>query len=422
MIENASSARRKFFLILSIVANVGVLCVFKYYNFFADNIDALFHTLHLTLNPVPYLNIILPLGLSFHTFQAMSYTIEVYRGNQKAERHFGIYSLYVMFYPQLVAGPIERPQNLLHQFYEKHSFDYTRVTNGLKLMAWGLFQKVVIADRLALVADNVFDHSYNFHGLSLAVGMVFFTFQIYCDFSGYSDIAIGTAQVMGFTLMRNFERPYLSRSIPEFWRRWHISLSTWFKDYLYISLGGNRVTIPRWYFNIFIVFLISGLWHGANWTFVAWGALHGIYMVAFNIYEPVKNKLPEKLRSTTLFKVTGTVFTFLLVAIAWTFFRAKRIGIAIYIIINLFKNWHFSLYSIRNTMVDLNLTVSDILFSVSLILFLISVHYYQEKIGSLTRMINSKPAIIRWSVYYTVIIALIFFGVYKDRQFIYFQF
>jgi len=336
MIENAENKKRKYFLILSIVANVGVLCVFKYYNFFVGNVDAFLHSAHINTSPVRYLNIILPLGLSFHTFQAMSYTIEVYRGNQKAERHFGIYALYVMFYPQLVAGPIERPQNLIHQFYEKHTFDYDRITSGLKLMAWGLFQKVVIADRLAKVADTVFDHPANYQGLGLVIGVVFFTFQIYCDFAGYSDIAIGAARVMGFTLMLNFKRPYFAKSISEFWRRWHISLSTWFKDYLYISLGGNRVVVPRWYLNLFIVFLVSGFWHGANWTFVVWGALHGIYMIVFSMYEPFKKKLPGKLKSNALFKLSGILLTFSSVALAWIFFRAKTIRVALHLIPRIF--------------------------------------------------------------------------------------
>ena len=200
----------------------------------------------------------------------MSYTIEVYRGNHKAERHFGIYALYVMFYPQLVAGPIERPQNLMHQFYEKHYFEYHRVVEGLKLMLWGLFMKLVIADRLAIYVNAAYNNPEQHTGQTLALATVFFAFQIYCDFAGYSSIAIGAAKVMGFNLMTNFNRPYFARSISEFWKRWHISLSSWFRDYLYISLGGNRVKVPRMYFNLFFVFLISGLWHGADWTFIIW--------------------------------------------------------------------------------------------------------------------------------------------------------
>jgi len=269
-IEKNTGKKRKLFLIASLIANIGVLAIFKYYNFINQNLSLLLNGLHLH-NSLPYLTILLPIGLSFHTFQAMSYTIEVYRGNEKAERNFGIYSLYVMFYPQLVAGPIERPQNLLHQFRTEHKFDYQRVADGLKLMAWGLFKKVVIADKLAIIVNNVYDDPCHYHGLSFVIASIFFAFQIFCDFSGYTDIAIGAAQVMGFKLMKNFNKPYHSKSISEFWSRWHISLSTWFNDYLYIPLGGSRVKVPRWYFNLFIVFVISGLWHGANWAYIAWG-------------------------------------------------------------------------------------------------------------------------------------------------------
>ena len=269
-LETSRGKKKRLFLLASLIANIGVLCIFKYYNFLNTNLSILLHGAGYQ-NPIPYLSILLPIGLSFHTFQAMSYTIEVYRGNQKAERNFGIYALYVMFYPQLVAGPIERPQNLIHQFYEKHTFDYSRVVAGLKLMLWGLFKKIVIADRLAIYVNAVYNNPTHHSGITLILATVFFAFQIYCDFSGYSDIAIGAAKIMGFKLMTNFNRPYFSRNISEFWKRWHISLSTWFKDYLYISLGGRRVSIPRWYFNLLFVFLVSGLWHGANWTFLIWG-------------------------------------------------------------------------------------------------------------------------------------------------------
>jgi D-alanyl-lipoteichoic acid acyltransferase DltB (MBOAT superfamily) len=287
MIENSSGTRRKMFLVMSIIGNISVLAFFKYFNFFSSNINSLLLALHISVHTVPLLAIILPIGLSFHTFQAMSYTIEVYRGNQKAERHFGIYSLYVMFYPQLVAGPIERPQNMLHQFHEEHTFSFKNASDGLKLMMWGLFKKVVIADRLAMLTDPVFNHPHDYTAITLLIATFFFTFQIFCDFSGYSDIALGTAQFMGFKLMVNFNRPYHAKDVSEFWKRWHISLSTWFRDYLYISLGGNRVTVPRWYFNLFFVFLISGFWHGANWTFLAWGALHGFYLISAIVLEKI---------------------------------------------------------------------------------------------------------------------------------------
>ena len=282
------------------------------------------------------------MGLSFHTFQAMSYTIEVYRGRQKAERHFGIYALYVMFYPQLVAGPIERPQNLIHQFYEEHRFDYDRVVSGLQLIAWGLFKKVVVADRLAKVVNVVYAGPSQYGGPPLVIATVFFAFQIFCDFSGYSDIAIGSARVMGFTLMNNFNRPYHSQSIAEFWRRWHISLSTWFRDYVYIPLGGNRLSVPRWYANILVVFLVSGLWHGARWTYVIWGALHGIFLIVGAVTEKFRARITAAIglgRHPFFHNPLRVLFTFALVNLGWIFFRASSVRDAWQILTRLFTGW-----------------------------------------------------------------------------------
>lgn len=340
-IEKSEGKKRKQYLLASIFTTCAILFFFKYFNFF--NANFLFIANSLGLNyPIGALNIILPIGLSFHTFQSLSYVIEVYRGNQKAEKHFGIFSLYVMFYPQLVAGPIERPQNLLHQFREHYTFDYLRVTNGLKLMAWGLFKKVVIADRLAVVVNNVYGSPYDHNGVALSIATVFFAFQIYCDFSGYSDIAIGSAQVMGFKLMDNFNRPYFSKSISEFWKRWHISLSTWFKDYLYVSMGGNRCSKPRWQFNLFFTFLVSGLWHGANWTYVAWGAINGFYLVFAIWTKSLRQRLFEKSfmsYAPRIFKVYQVVITFALVCVAWIFFRASNIKEAVHILTHLNRGW-----------------------------------------------------------------------------------
>lgn len=421
-IENAEGKRRKLFLIFSLIANIGVLAVFKYYNFLNLNVSFLMHGFGLS-NPIPYLSILLPIGLSFHTFQAMSYTIEVYRGHQKAERHFGIYSLYVMFYPQLVAGPIERPQNLLHQFREKYDFDYDRVTSGLRLMAWGLFKKVVIADRLAIVVDTVYNNPQQHNSLSLIIATVFFTFQIFCDFSGYSDMAIGAARIMGFKLMTNFDKPYQSKSVHEFWKRWHISLSTWFKDYLYITLGGNRVTIPRWYLNLFIVFLVSGLWHGANWTFVIWGALHGFYLVFALITKDFRDRF-NKLFHFDKMPILSVLTTFVLVAFAWIFFRANSVHSAFYIVKHLFTGIPEILSKLLNhqsVFEYIGLGKRDLILSVLLILFLESVHYIQSK-KSLSVIFTQKPMYVRWAVYYGVILAILFLGVFENRQFIYFQF
>jgi alginate O-acetyltransferase complex protein AlgI len=321
MIGNASGKKRKRWLVLSIIANVGVLAVFKYYNFFIENVNALLHALHITTQELPLLGIILPIGLSFHTFQAMSYTIEVYRGHQPPERHFGIYALYVMFYPQLVAGPIERPQNLLHQFHEKKYFSSENLLKGLRLMLWGLFKKVVIADRLAMYVNAVYLEPEKFHALNLIIATVFFAIQIYCDFSGYSDMAIGAAKTMGYDLMVNFRRPYFAKNIQAFWSRWHISLSTWFRDYLYISLGGNRRGLRRTYINVVIVFLISGFWHGANWTFLIWGALHTAYIITYMLYDRFS---PLKLPDNAVVNFLSMTFTFVCVSLAWVFFRAEN--------------------------------------------------------------------------------------------------
>jgi len=430
LIENSEGKRRRLFLAMSIIANVGVLAFFKYFNFFIDNTNTLLHALHISYTPIVPLNIILPIGLSFHTFQAMSYTIEVYRGHQKAERHFGIYSLYVMFYPQLVAGPIERPQNLLHQFYEKHSLSQENISSGLRLMLWGFFKKVVIADRLALLTAPVFNHPHDFPSVTLLMGTFFFSFQIYCDFSGYSDIAIGAARVMGFTLMKNFNSPYQSRSISEFWSRWHISLSTWFRDYLYISLGGNRVIVPRWYLNLFIVFCVSGLWHGANWTFILWGALHGFYLVfaimtgswrgkLFNI------KVLQRLRGIDVGLQILTTFT--LVMIAWVFFRANNISDAFYIVSKLPSALKDILHAVKTQQIWLGhiekfISVSDILFGFVLIIVLEAIQVLQKN-GLLIRVLQSQSVWKRMLLYYLVLMVIVLFGEFKNnQQFIYFQF
>jgi alginate O-acetyltransferase complex protein AlgI len=328
LLENEPDKRkRKKYLIMSLIANIGVLAVFKYYNFLDDNITGLASLFGTKVN-IPYLHMLLPIGLSFHTFQAMSYTIEVYRGNQKAERHFGIYALYVMFYPQLVAGPIERPQNIIHQFYVKQKFDYNNAVLGLNLIVYGLFKKMVVADRLSGYVNQVYGNIGNASTTSAIIASCFFSVQIYCDFSGYSDIARGTAKFMGYNLMVNFNRPYLATSISEFWSRWHISLSSWFRDYLYIPLGGSRAGKWKLYRNLLIVFLISGLWHGANWTFIVWGALHGFYIIFALLTKEGRQTLAKAsgmiIMFPGLYKFINQCIVFTLVTFAWIFFRAEN--------------------------------------------------------------------------------------------------
>lgn len=413
-IENSEGKRRKLFLIYSLIANIGVLAVFKYFNFLNDNFSFLMHGFGLK-NPIPYLSILLPIGLSFHTFQAMSYTIEIYRGNQKAERHFGIYSLYVMFYPQLVAGPIERPQNLLHQFRERYNFEYERVVDGLKMMLWGFFKKIVIAERLAIYVNTVYNNPEQHNGTTLILATIFFALQIYCDFSAYSEIAIGAAKVMGYDLMTNFKRPYLSRNIAEFWKRWHISLSTWFKEYLYISLGGNRVSIPRWYLNLFIVFLISGLWHGANWTYIMWGAINGFYLVFAIISMNFRNKISSffRIKKSSKFNfVLQISTTFLLTCFAWIFFRANSIDDALLIIEKIFTS-QGSLFIENPSMIIYSFLAIFVLFFVE-----IKQEYYK---GNFSFTKNSNW-LIRILSYAFLLILIFLIGVFDGGQFIYFQF
>ena len=426
IIENSQGPRRKQWLVASLVANLGVLFVFKYFNFVGETVASLANTVLGGHSIDIVLAIVLPIGLSFHTFQSMSYTIEVYRGRQKAEHHFGIYALYVMFYPQLVAGPIERPQHMLHQFRERHAFDEARVRSGLQLMAWGMFKKVVIADRLAIPVNEVFGHYQLYSGPAFLLATIYFAVQIYCDFSGYSDIAIGSAQVMGFQLMQNFRRPYHARSVAEFWTRWHISLSSWFRDYLYIPLGGSRVAKWRWCLNVLIVFLVSGLWHGAQWTFVAWGALHGIYLIAENLLAPWAGRLTKLTRLNRIPRLlidVQVLLTFGLVCYAWIFFRAGSLSQVWYMSTGLLHGYGALLN--RSTVGPLLIPFGGpygLSLSLGLIALLEGVHLLQIR-GSIRERLAAQPAWMRWSVYYAGIAALVLFGVFaQPSSFIYFQF
>ena len=405
-IEKNTGKRRKLWLITSLIANIGILCVFKYYNFINFNIGAVLSAWGYT-TPFPALSILLPLGLSFHTFQAMSYTIEVYRGHQKAERNFGIYALYVMFYPQLVAGPIERPQNLLPQFHEKHTFNPDNIVAGLKLMLIGFLKKLVIADRLSIYVNTVYANSNTQSGKSLAIATVFFAFQIYCDFSAYSDIARGAAKVMGFDLMINFKRPYFATSVSQFWRRWHISLSTWFKDYLFIPLGGSRVKYKyRLYINILIVFLISGLWHGANWTYVVWGGLNGLFLI-------IEAAAGRKIRTGSSISLTfKTLLTFLLICISWVFFRAETVQQALDIVkkIVLFDGPFYP-----------GNPKDHFFYSIVALFFLLIFEFISEYRPALYKVIPNNVA-TRFSYYLVVVMIIMLFGVFDGGQFIYFQF
>ncbi len=412
-IEDATGSKRKLYLMVSIVANVSLLAVFKYYAFLCDNFTEILQLLHITWK-FPPLNLILPIGLSFHTFQALAYTIEVYKGNQKAERHMGIYALYVMFYPQLVAGPIERPQNLIHQFKEDHPFMSEQVVSGLRLMLWGFFKKIVIADRLAILVNHVYNQPHEYSGLPLILATYCFAYQIYCDFSGYSDIAIGAARVMGINLMKNFNSPYAASSIQDFWHRWHISLSTWFRDYLYIPLGGSKGSLFLRLRNIVIVFFVSGLWHGANWTFAEWGLLHGLFFIVYMFWRKnassAANFLPKVVQHSL-----GLFITFNAVCFAWIFFRANSIADAHWIVGHLFP------LDNAGKLGDLGLTGGEILVTIVAIMILEFVQFMERNKGGVAYFEKQKLT-TRWICYYTLLFIIIVLGEFGGARFIYFQF
>lgn len=445
-IAGAEGKRRKQFLLASIIANVGALFIFKYFNFFNANLSALADFLHWSYS-LEALSLVLPIGLSFHVFQSLSYTIEVYRGNQKPEKNFLIVAIYVMFYPQLVAGPIERPQNLLHQFREKHRVDLARIGSGLRLMVYGLFIKLFIADNLAPFVDQVYDHPAEYLAPSFIIATVFFAFQIYCDFAGYSYIAIGSARVMGFSLMENFRQPYFSRSIGEFWRRWHISLSTWFKDYVYVPLGGSKRGERRHVFNLLVTFLLSGLWHGANWTYVVWGGLNGCYLAAetflkkFGVVGHKDGPRSYLSLGRSDLKVAGrlwgaltvvfqTLLTFALICLTWVFFRAENIEGAFSIIGQMFAGWgalplELSSADFYRQYIFMGKSDYDFYWSVGGITLLLVMEYLYIQ-NYVSRIFAIENRLVRYSTQWflvaTALLLIIIFAKTDAQQFIYFQF
>lgn len=410
--KEENPALRKGLLWVSILVNLGLLGFFKYYNFFIDNFISAFSFLGSDIQPNT-VNIILPVGISFYTFQTLSYTIDVYRKKLEPTKDLIAFSAFVSFFPQLVAGPIERATHLLPQFYKKRKFEYAKAVDGMRQILWGLFKKVVIADNCALYVNQIFSDSAEMNGSTLVVGAVLFAFQIYGDFSGYSDIAIGTSRLFGFDLMQNFNFPYFSRDIAEFWRRWHISLSTWFRDYLYIPLGGSRVGLLKKVRNTFIIFIVSGFWHGANWTFIVWGALNAIYFLPLlltnnnrsNMEVIAKGRMLPQIREFCLM-----IFTFILTVFAWIFFRAENIGHALNYISGIFSLSTFSLPEIRPT--NLFLLV---------IIFLIIEWMGREDKFAIAKLGQKWIWPLRYTFYYALIL-LIFWFSREDQEFIYFQF
>ncbi len=395
---------KKRWLWVSIVFNLGMLGFFKYYNFFIDSWIDLFASVGYELQSTWTLKIILPVGISFYTFQTLSYSIDIYKEKLQPTKDFIAFAAFVAFFPQLVAGPIERATNLVPQFLKKRTFTYQTFSYGIKLMIWGFFLKLVVADRAAIYVNAVYNNTENHDGLSFIAATVLFAFQIYGDFAGYSLIAIGTSKLFGFDLMTNFRRPYFSASVSEFWTRWHISLSTWFRDYLYIPLGGNRVAKPRWLFNLFITFLISGLWHGANWTFVVWGALNGFYLIL--------EVLVFKKRRKGVFNV---LLTFVLINFAWVFFRANSIEDAFFIIKRI-CTVPGRLY------IGSGDDITASLYATLAIAILVLVELKKEYFNTLFSISNHKYEFVRLTGYAVLVYIIMYFGVFGKSQFIYFQF
>lgn len=403
---------KKTFLIISIVSTLAVLMIFKYLGFITENLDRLCALFGMETHLVTH--IILPIGLSFHTFQSMSYVIEVYRGHQKAERHFGYYSLYVMFFPQLVTGPIERPGNLLRQLHEKKEFRYENISSGMRLILFGFFTKMVVADHLGTYVDEVYAHPAEYNSWSVMLASAFYTFQIYCDFFGYSTIALGSAKLMGFDITDNFRTPYLSQSIAEYWQRWHISLSTWFRDYVYIPMGGSRVKFWRWAFNIMVVFVLSGFWHGANWTFLIWGFSHGVLHI---VEKALRRALPTPGRASgtcpavgkALLKALRVAKTFLLVTLLFVMFRSSDLANMHDVYAAMFSNF--------GSGQQLSITSSVWLYLALFVLFdvlLLNTRF--------DRWCEGKPLVLRWLIYAVLVFMVIACSSVNSFPFIYFQF
>ncbi len=407
---------RKALLWTSILVNLGFLGFFKYYNFFLENFITAFSFFGTELK-ANSLNIILPVGISFYTFQTLSYTIDVFKKKLEPTKDFIAFSAFVSFFPQLVAGPIERATNLLPQFYKKRIFDYSKAVDGMRQILWGLFKKMVIADNCAEFANQIFNNSTDMNGSTLLLGVLFFTFQIYGDFSGYSDIAIGTSRLFGFNLMQNFAFPYFSRDIAEFWRRWHISLSTWFRDYLYIPLGGSRGSTRMKVRNTFIIFIVSGFWHGANWTFIVWGALNAIYFLPLLLTKKNRTNLDIVAKGNFLPSIKEflkMLVTFSLTVFAWIFFRANNIEHALSYISGIFSSSLFEAPIISNN------------FSFMIVLLLLLVFIFIEWVGRdskypLERLGFKWSPIIRWSFYSLLFTLTLLLGG-SEQDFIYFQF
>lgn len=408
MIERMKTKQKKRpFLILSLISNLGLLFSFKYFNFFSRSVNEFFNYFSIA-ESIPMIHVLLPVGISFYTFQTMSYSIDVYLGKQKAEKHLGYFALYVSFFPQLVAGPIERFSRLTPQLKAPHQFTYENLVKGLRLILYGLFIKMVIADNLSGYVDQVYADITAYSSIDILKAIFLYSFQIYSDFYGYSIIAIGSAMIMGIHIMDNFKTPYLAKNIAEFWQRWHISLSTWFRDYLYFPLGGNRVKKARWMFNIFVVFVVSGIWHGANWTFIIWGALYGIVYLMENFTNKLL-KIKGEAKGYSFQHILFAIKTFVFVTFIWVFFRAQSFNDAIEVLRLAFSNHEGSEW------LDVSKTIYIMLF----IFILSDIILYNKRFDS---WVGSLHIAIRWLIYMLLVFAIIVFAGVENFPFIYFQF
>lgn len=420
--KTENKARKKFWLAMTLITSLGVLFFFKYFNFLADSAISVWNFFGGNADDL-VLKLILPVGISFYTFQTLSYVIDVYRGDIKAERHFGWYALFVSFFPQLVAGPIERPDNLLPQLKADHKLEASNAFAGIQKMAVGFFKKIVVADLIAEFVNSVYNSPESATGFGIVIASVLFSVQIYCDFSGYTDIAIGCARVMGIRLMQNFNRPYQARSIKEFWARWHISLSTWFRDYLYIPLGGNRCSKARHFFNIFVVFFVSGLWHGASWTFVIWGVLHGVYQIVGALTKKPRERIYKALKIKTeslAFVLWQRFWTFVLVCFSWIFFRANSFSDALLLIQRLFTEWNTGFFT--ETLSSMGITVTAVLVTLLsvIIMSMLDTITNDEKIGESGTASRQYTAL--WILFVVAVAWCLLLSVGGASAFIYFQF
>ncbi|MCM1125274.1 MAG: MBOAT family protein [Lachnospiraceae bacterium] len=418
---------KRFTIIVSLLLNLGILFYFKYINFALQTIIKLFQLVNIEIS-IPSFDIILPVGISFFTFQAIGYTIDVYRGEIKAERNLFRYALFVSFFPQLVAGPIERSKNLLTQLHTAHKFDVSQAESGLLTMVYGLFLKVVIADNISNVIDPVFSSPEQYMGMELLLAVILFAFQIYCDFEGYSKLAIGSARVLGIHLNQNFNSPYLASSVKDFWRRWHISLTSWFRDYLYISLGGNRKGVLRKHFNMMIIFLCSGLWHGAGWKFIVWGGLNGLFCITEDLFKPINEKWFYKLKinkCTFSYKLFQRIAAFLLIDFTWIFFRAETLRSAIYILCKIVEEFKFEWILVAEYLNTFISPQQFIVITLSLLVLFV-IDYLRYKKINLQELFFSQQFLFRWIVYFFLFLLIIYWGAYgtdyEQTQFIYFQF